>query len=630
METKLYTVTIPTLGVMPIYFDDVSLEVIDIFEKTKEFERQKDIKHLGLISTVLEGSSHSRYDYVMKQCALVGLVGQLHAGNPNLSLGSIKIDGVEFKGDALLKSWFLLSNFGHTKFTYGDEKALILHAIKNPKFKRKLIKPISDEVLKRWCKEVIDEFDYSNMHYVLSIRRIYKETSGFPKKREKLLLILKLLLIDKELMNYKVNIEKLEQLKRLFEVIRKLSIISIDAHYSHLPITLDLIASILSLRNIENSYHNDSLISQTDPFISLLHDELYLNINVLEAQRNYEIEAQKKTLGNSQYSIDEILNKSFNEGLILERKNRLKHFLRLKIEKNLQTPIEFILELRKLSIVRTGCRDTDYNIDHHPLNGTRYIDFFIDDEQFTSNQLPPFIYNICNYIEEISNSLLIDRSNEKYYQLNNQMLESAENGEIPLENLLLEIKASAVTSDVMLEGKDTEEIINLYRKTVWAILRYVISPRYFWDVDIKTKEYPQFTTFDGKDPEIKKVLEQAISIEGNNEDRAHELKQIKKSLAIRFDGIILVSMARIKVYDSTMPPNKRLVTDIDGLVVKVNKEKLIIEFHEAKNKRNAYNAARKDLNDKFIGILNKDRIRYRIKEVKDMGAKLVVTFNNSI
>src|SRR5690606_18250128 len=116
-------------------------------------------------------------------------------------------------------------------------------------------------------------------------------------------------------------------------------------HYSHLPITLDLIASILSLRNIENSHHNDSLISQTDPFISLLHDELYLNINVLEAQRNYEIEAQKKVLGNSQFSIDEVLNKSFKEGLILERKNRLKHFLRLKIDKKFQDSNDFKLEL---------------------------------------------------------------------------------------------------------------------------------------------------------------------------------------------------------------------------------------------------------------------------------------------
>lgn len=630
METKLYTVTIPTLGVMPIYFDDVSLEVIDIFEKTKEFERQKDIKHLGLISTVLEGSSHSRYDYVMKQCALVGLVGQLHAGNPNLSLGSIKIDGVEFKGDALLKSWFLLSNFGHTKFTYGDEKALILHAIKNPTFKRKLLKPISDEVLKRWCNEVIDEFDYSNMHYVLSIRRIYKETSGFPKKREKLLLVLELLLIDKELMNHKVNKEKLEQLKRLFEVVRKLSIISIDAHYSHLPITLDLIASILSLRNIENSYHNDSLISQTDPFISLLHDELYLNINVLEAQRNYEIEAQKKTLENYHYNIEEVLDKSFKEGLILERKNKLKHFLRLKVDKKLQTINDFKIELRKLSKVRIGCRDTDYNIDHHPLSGARYIDFYIDEEAFTSNQLPPFIYNICNYIDDISNSFINDRSKETYFQLDNDTLQLAGNREISIDNFLMKINEAVISNKTIFEANYADEITNLYKKTVWAILRYIINPKYFWDVDLKTEEYPQFASFKAGNLEAKKILEQAIIVEEENVDRAHEIKQLKKSLVTKFDGIILLSLARIKIYDSTMPPSKRLITDIDGLVIKVNKEKLIIEFHEAKNKRNAFTAARKDLNEKFTRILNKKRISYRIKEVRNMGAKLVITFNNSI
>ncbi|MGE7602992.1 hypothetical protein ACQKL5_10840 [Peribacillus sp. NPDC097675] len=626
MENKVLAVTIPTLGIVNISFYDISLEVINLFEKTNEFERQIEIKHLGLISKVFQGSSHSRYDYVMLQCALVDLVDNLHKGSSNLSLGTLKVNGEDISGNSIMKSWFLLSNFGHTKYTYGDEKAIMLYALKTKGFKTKLLRPIQDIDLKSWCDKVIMDYDYSMMHYVLAIRRIYKETGRNLKTRENLIKLLKLLLLNKAQLDFRFNEEKLEQLKRLFNVIRKLSIISIDGHYSHIPVTIDLIAAIISLGSIETTYNNKSLIEQLQPIISLLHDEIYLNTRVLEVQRNYEIESQNLLSSYKTEGVDKLIELALSQGLHSDLKNNLKHFARLILKDTVQNGKDFKSDLNELSKVRTGCRDTEFSIDYNPVSNFRFIDFFLCKDKFSQVQLPPFIFNICNFIHGLTR-ILEQNANSDIDRVLNNVMELGEEYHFDIEKLNEILARSKNLTFPELNRRFMNDIIPLYKELLWSILRYFIKDQYNWDVNIQTRSYPQFIfNVNGKSRRLKRIFDYSIENEPDK-DRAFEIEQLKKSATRSFEGFILASMARITIYDITKSPNERIVTDIDSVLVKINKNKLILEFHETKNtKKTPENRAKKDLKTKFINVLNDNARGYRIREVKGMGAKLVVSF----
>ncbi|MCM3003663.1 hypothetical protein [Priestia koreensis] len=627
MENRVFNVTIPTLGIVNINFYEISLEVINLFEKLNEFERQKEIKHLGLISKVFQGSSHSRYDYVMLQCALVDLVDNLHKGSANLSLGTLTVNGLRISGNSIMKSWFLLSNFGHTKFTFGDEKSIILYSLKEKNFKTQLLSPIQDRELQSWCNKVIINYEYSKMHYVLAIRRIYKETRNI-KSRQELIKLIKLLLLDKSQLDYKFNEEKLEQLKRLFSTIRKLSIISIDGHYSHIPVTIDLIASIISLGSIENIYNNKSLTEQLQPIITLLHDEIYLNKKVLELQRNYEIESQKVLSAYKFKSVDSLINLALNEGLYRDLTSNLKHFTRLTLKETIQNKNNFECLLIRISNIFERYQGTEFSIDYNPGSSLQFIDFFLCKDEFSQNQLPVFLFSLCTYIHSLVD-ILEKNANQNIDKIFCDIKSLGEKYNIDKEKLFAILNKSKMSTFPELVELYIENIVPLYKELLWSILRYFFKDQFTWDVDIQTKNYPQFIfNKNNKINTLESAFDNALKSE-IEQNRAFEIKQLKKSAIRPFEGFILASMARITIYDITKSPGERIVTDIDSVLIKINDERLTIEFHESKNtKSRQENMAKKDLRNKFVKVLNKNAKGYRIKEVKTMGAKLVISIKS--
>ncbi|MEW4328364.1 hypothetical protein Q0N12_17070 [Rossellomorea marisflavi] len=629
MESIVVKVNLPTLGVVSINFRDISAEVVDLFNNIREFSRQKGIKHLGLIAEVFEGSSHSRYEYVMLQCAFVDLVENQYKGSPNIALGGLTINGQEISGNAIIKSWFLLSNFGHTKYTYGDEKSLILFAIKNKGFRTQLLKPIKDKSLKKWCQKVILNYDYSHMNFVLAIIRIYKETFRNVKLRVSLLQVLKLLLLKSDEFDIKVSMEKLEQLKKIYNVIRELSIITIDGHYSHIPININSIAAIISMGEIEKNYNNNSLTKQLKPIISLLHDEIYLNKNVLELQRNYEIESQEVLQTYKSVGLSKLLTLAFSDGLLTDKNTNLKHFARLEIGDDLQNGDDFKLQLKKLEKVRTGCRDTDYYIDSNPISGLKYIDIFLNEGRFNKKQLPALVFNICNFIYELTDDLE-DNANYDVDIVLDYAMNLSNKYNVDIEELSHLLLAARKLTYPELNRRYRENIIPLFKELLWSVMRYFIDEKYFLDIDIHTKKYPPFN-FKLNEMSNELFLEKfdsAINNE-NNFDRAAEIKQLKRSAGRQFEGYKLASLTRITIYDLSKPPGSRIVTDIDSVLIKVNKNNFIIEFHETKNtKRKQESNAKKDLRNKFVNVLNTNAKGYRISGVKGMGAKLVLKINS--
>ncbi len=622
------SVSLPILGKVDISFYCLAEQVLKIYKELSEIDRQKDIHQLGLISTVLEGASHTRYEYILLQAGLTDLLDKLYKGSPTAAQGGVKVNGTEYKGNGLIKSWLLLSNFGHAKNTIGDEKSLLIFARNQPGFKSTLLRPIRDPLLKKWATTVIDNFDYINVHHILSIRRLYKELSRQQERQDLTILAYKLLLIDYEKLDVVVDNIKLERLRRLFKTIRALSIVSIDGHYSHVPISIDLISILLSIDLLENSYRDVYLLESIKPILSVLHEGIYLDKDVLARQRDYEVKslAYLKTQPKTPTSYEACIKKALLEGLIDIDECSLKHFARFPIPKIIQPNIELYDHFRRLQMVRKQCVNVEPSLDYNPITQTRYADFFIHKDKFGKEDLPRFVFNICTLIAQHISTLKENVSMD-YSFLVREIKEVAIDEGLS-EGLIDEIlskSTKAISSEAYQKFK--EDIFPSYKDLLWSILSYFFDSKYHLDIQLPSKEYDIFgMKFSNGDMSfLKNIFEQAKVQENNSDDRLHEIKQAEKVTQRSYGGFILVCLARVMIYDKTKSPNERLVTDIDSLTIKVDKEELIVELNESKNrKRSKETVAAKEIRKNLVPVLNNNSKGYRVRHVKGFGAKLVL------
>lgn len=376
INSKSIGINLSLIGNVRINFYGFSYEIIKIYNKHKEFDRQKRIKQLGIISEVIDSSNHTRYEYLLLQCFLVDVIENTYKGTPN-AIGSIKIDGKEYHGNSIIKSWFLLSNFGHAYNTFGDEKTLLLFNYKRKGFRNKLISDILDADLKKYANQVIDSYDYRNFHHVLSIWRIYKVVRNKVLKKQ-IIKIYKLFLLPHT--NVKVNNSKLDLLKHLAFYAREIALISIDGHNTHIPFTINPLSTLMSIDIYESKLKNNSVFNVLRPLYSILADEIYLHKDVLTKQREYEINALKtcevRPANYPEYV--KILEDAFSKGLIdLQNKKKIElvHFYRFKI-KRLLAGESILNEFRTIDTVKRNCEKVESSLDFNPIANEKIYDFY--------------------------------------------------------------------------------------------------------------------------------------------------------------------------------------------------------------------------------------------------------------
>lgn len=628
MQEVRKVATIPILGKTGVNFFCISSKVAQLYEDTNEFSRQKTIKHLGLISYVIEGATHSRYEYLMLQAGLTDLMDNLHKGSATAAQGSLVINGKKYSGNALLKAWFLLSNFGHCKNTIADEKSLLIFSNQQRGFKSNLVNAIKDEELKEWSAQVIKNFEYTKFHHILAIRNIYKKCPRKVDLQNELIEIYKLLLLDENMITAKINLAKLSQLKRIFNTIRALSIATIDGYYSHLPVSMDLIPTITSIDTNESTYHGNFLLETIEPFLNNLHESIYLDKEVLAYQRHYEIGSLAFLTGLPKRSVhyENVLCKAFDEGLVDVKECALKHFTRLSITKSMQTDSSFYDEYRRVQTIKRGCSNcVEAILDVNPITGVRYADFFINSHEFKYDILPKFTFNIAKLIQE-QVRYLIRNSRSEFDGLLKDVRDSLETNEI--DNAVIETAIDAADSSV------SKHVFNLFKRDIypsfkellWSILKLFLRPNY--EIDIDTNK--SYDIFGLKFPEadigfLELNIKKAISAESHDSDRVHELEQLRKSANRKFDGFVFICLARVTIYNKAKPPSEKLVTDIDSVVIKISETDFIIELNESKNmKKNRENFAKKELRKLLVPVLNVKGIGYKVRDVKGFGAKLVI------
>jgi hypothetical protein len=608
---------IPILGKVSVNFLDLSGKLYQHFIDIKEIDRQKNTAHLGLISHAFKNSNHSRFDYLILQCVVSDLIENSYKGTTNAQ-GSITINGTNLFGNDIIKTWILLSNFGHCKNTIGDEKTLLLHCIQNKPFKRKLLNSVKDIRLKKWSEEVINNFDYVNFHHIISFIRIYKTFTRRISRQDELINLYKLLLLPEEENKVSANPIQISQLKNIYYILRDISIISLDSRNSSLPFNLDILSTVLSLDSFEHKYQNKRISVILEPLISILCDNLYLNIKSQTHQRSYEINASKKIDSNVIKSLDIALN----NGLYDPTECNLEHFLRIQLNKKNMVFERISKATQQILTVKNGIKGVNASMDLNPFTDERVIDFYIDNN-FDIKFFSTFIYNIG----EITIRQIIGTAANEFNKTKkiNEIIDSNLNA-LPITEIQKKDFKKPIEEHISSNIKKAllNKNLPIFKNILWSVLRYHLDKKYHFDIENHSFEkYDYFgVKVAGLNP-LKENLDKAI-ISEKDIDRKHELNQLKKSAYRKFEGTVLICLSRIKIYNYSLAPGKRPVTDIDGVVLKFNDKELILELHESKNTARPVKDAIKDINSKLLKTIDKKIKGVKIKEVPSFGAKIYI------
>lgn len=608
---------IPILGKVNLNFLDLSTKLYQHYIDINEIDRQKKTAHLGLISHAFKNSNHSRFDYLILQCVISELIENSFKGTTNAQ-GNITIDGNKEVGNDIIKTWILLSNFGHCRNTIGDEKTLLLHCIQNKTFKRKLLNCIKDSRLKKWSKEVINNFDYVSFHHVISFIRIYKTFTRRVTRQNELIKIYKLLLLPDEENKSIANPIQISQLKNIYYILRDISIIALDSRNSSLPFNLDILSTVLSLDSFENKYQNKRISIILEPLISILCDNLYLNIKSQTHQRSYEINASKT----SGTDVINSLNAALENGLYNPTECDLHHFLRIKLDKKNMVFEDISNATTQILTVKKGVNEVDASIDLNPFTDERVIDFYITDN-FNVKDFSTYIFNIGHIIlgqiiGTATNEFNKTKKIKEIIDANLDTLPITEKEKTDFKKPIQEHIRSNIKKALLNKN------LPIFKNILWAVLRYHLDSKYHFDIDNHSFEkYDYFGVKVGGLNPLKENLDIAISLE-KDVDRKHELNQLKKSAYRKFDGTVLICLSRIKIYNYSLAPSKRIITDIDGVVMKFNNKELILELHESKNTAKPVKDALKDINSKLIKTIDKKIKGVKIKVVPKYGAKIYI------
>lgn len=528
---------IPILGKVYVNLVDLASQVFNIYKKEDEIIRQKDMSHLGLISKAFKGINHSRYDYLILQCVISELVDNNFKGTTSAQ-GSIKINKKEYSGNDVIKTWFLLSNFGHCKNTIGDEKTFLLKAIQSKGFKSVLLSPLkNDTELKSWAEKVISDFDYLNFHHILAIRRIYK---CLPRR---------------------VKDQK--------------TIISV-----------------------------------------------YLNSKSQTYYRSYELNAlDVLSLGRDHKGN---IEKAVKEGLADPNDCKLSHFLRIELHIDNVREKHLADAIRNSLTVKRGVQNVEASVDYNPFTSVRVIDFYLLETQFELRDFPKFLTNISGILENQLQGTIDNQISQR-----KSVLVGLEDGatKLGLNINQKKILQESIKQKVIVEfwNQVDEKNISVFKEILWSVLKFHLKDNFYFDIDHHTsKEFRYFgVKSDGKFDSLTEDIKKAVELI-QDQDRTHELQQLLKSTKRKFAGTTIACLSRITIYDYSKAPSHRKVTDIDSLLLKFNADEMVLELHESKNTKNPSRDAKRDLKEKLAKTLNENSVGYRIREVKGMGAKIVI------
>jgi len=621
---ELLDATLPTFGRTRVFLHSESSRVFDFFGGRLEQNRLDRIPHLGVAARVFTGVSHTRLEYTLLQCANVQLSAKIHRDDADVSLSNkVFLDGRKApisSGEELLKSWILLSSAGHTQWTYGTERSMLILANQDEEFRNELIGRIPLPDLKRALAKVIDEFNDRRFHYVIAARRIL-DAEPFDRRKSLLFQCLRNLLVPIDLL-HKADTEKqykLGRLRKLYERIRLLSMISIDSHYSHTPMKLQLLSAMSDSTGLVATIGRDNeYATQLNTLAGWIADSLCLHPSVTLYQKAYEIKGVRglrKQLGGSTrppIPFKQVLQNMLTAGLGEPRSFNLVHLLRMSFRParqqllgGEQTNLARVKLLeRELSVTNESAVAVDTN--WH--SGYVHVDLF-----FKRGSSPGKI-----------RALVVNSMRWVFRQVDAGVLRTLREilGPGPARDEAINRNRARQMARQIDRGYETlAEVFD-------AVLRYVIPEN--WNLKLMS----HLTTTKGSLPLCYKYAYEGMS--GSNESRlnhalatavTHERRieiEATKNVYQSSNGLIVFGcFEKMLLCDS----HGRSKDEWDGLIVALHADSIEVKIVEAKSTGSfAANEAFKQLKRTVEIIRARHQLKYKRERLPGLGAKLTFKF----
>ncbi|WP_139150859.1 hypothetical protein [Halofilum ochraceum] len=589
---------LPALGYVQINFYSCAALCYELYKSTDEITRQSSIPHLGLIAREYSGSQHTRWEYAALQCAIIDIIDRIHKGNPEIGLGSIKIDGDAIPGSELLKSWALLSNFGHCRNTFADEKAIMNLLRRSNAERRAFIATIPSGDLKDYAKNIVSNYIYAEFHWCVTLIRVRRELKKYSRNKKPIEELVRLLKTYGNSTN--VNLEKLTQLRRMFALVRKLAIVAIDSRNSHLPTTFDLSAAILGMDLSEQRTTGQSIESIVNPIMGMLTDLLYADKNVLCLMRDYEVQAAAPagSVGSVQACLDGIAN-----GLVSPFQPSLRHIHRQLIPVSRERDIHD--ERRRSERLIRGLGSVRVQVDDNAIQGKRYVDFIAPAEGVASSDVGQWIYVACRNLFNSISFNARERANIHLKERDWWKQRLSDEG-VDRKRIARVDREYIERLNVEVDVRDIIE--QRCAAVVSSVMQMILRPKYSASIEPTTLDGCSFGLQIIRDGRL--VVDQyldeidALIQEARDPGRENELQLLRMQRRPKGMWFRLACFDRILVLDTTRPPEKRRVTDIDGLTVTVSGSRVRVDLYEAKVPGSgSTSAAKKELRSNVKPIL---------------------------
>lgn len=293
--------SLPAIGAFRVHLHRESDRIVDFFGE-EELRRLGRVNHLGVATTAFPGINHTRLEYVLLQCAIIQLVSKLYKDNRDLALANrVELAGLAnpvSSGEELLKSWALLANVGHPNWTFGTERALLEAAMGEEALQRWLVSGAVEEDLNRWANEVIADHRVQSFRFLLTLLRIRTIRPHDTRKHTFRQLVRNLVLPEPSLsLPSQAAREKLSRLRHLFDQVRLLSMVTLDAYHSHSPLRLQLLPAIQELAESSGRTAGfEKFSSVLRATAGWLADEVYMHPSAVATQRDYEMSGARDAI----------------------------------------------------------------------------------------------------------------------------------------------------------------------------------------------------------------------------------------------------------------------------------------------------------------------------------------------
>lgn len=269
----------------------------DFLDEIGEIDRLKNLDHLGDVREVIDGTRHSRFDYIALIFALIDTwvqkVEEIHASS-RVNVEPEPEQGEEVKGKDLVKCWALLFNIGHLEWTFFTER-ILLEVLFEEKLHTKLIENIDREEIKKRAKEILEFRDYSHFYQILAYLRfdcLYKKNKDKINKEDKIWFeevykqMFEKYIVDD--FSDKAKGNNLPYLKNLYRTVRNIAFLLLDSFYTPSGLNLSPVLLFDNPELIRSIFFDETEISNTLKFLNRqLYKSVYLNEKVLAIQSLY-------------------------------------------------------------------------------------------------------------------------------------------------------------------------------------------------------------------------------------------------------------------------------------------------------------------------------------------------------